>query len=1104
MTIRIVRNANGNCIQFVGSSQPAYWNSCLSGRVNPDDDTRVDIINDIRTTDSNNPFFEFYAYPYTEFTDADGNSFASAQEATDYITAQANVVSGGALEFSATDTIDFERDATNTSILLSTGDTYAVHAIKAVVQTDNNIKITENVVTGGADLIKDIRPANVTIGEKAPTSITANAVVNALNSLFTVTPLGLGDVDPVSSYTTVASSVNRSLHGDVTISGDYAVKGSNTGSQNNDAVSTSVDYLTQVGEYHELDWGSVPNGTTDYGDNFVMGFFKTSTGWSPDGTEYGGLDMALRLNGLGVYENHNFGVVIENGYYNNPHTKQKFRMGIDSTSRLYISFFDPDANEWQVAIRSAFPVDIENEDYHVAFMLKEENARFKINSLTANEIDPASFAVQYRYIESPDGTFFYPLFATAQEANWVDQLNGGSGTSHTHSFPDELPTTNTWYMPTTGGTHTGTAAPTNTDSVTYTEILTGADANYVPSSFGSQTFTIDENATSNYQIDPAGANWTTAISGQPAGMSYSLGNLVGTAPEVTGNNVDNPSDEYTITVTRTNSFGTTTGTLTLTVNNLDAPSTAISGFTHETGSDALVDSDTLAAGSVVSIDNEIDDGNRFIIYKEFIDNHILPAITSGSGEKSVFIGFKDSAADWGSVNPSDFDLTFEFVCDDSSRANNFWRLRVWMNNLIQVNHSITGLTSGQYDLVMINDDTTLKVGALTESAGHNPTSKVFDSASSDWVHNATLTGQTAGNKKIYIGTVNCTLDIDADDFAEVTEPVAPTNSTSWTKALDFSGGAEHAYQTLNASTVNPIRMSDFATGIAAPTTAGNTAYGSSVRPWATAIVFKSDGNSSNQHIWNQGEGASSTNDNIYVRQASNGYIYFGWGRDGALNECFIGDGFNTPTQQWHGLYIAHTGERLSGSNATAANLADCFDIRFMRRNVNNNSEWEILTGGYGDNVGNRSTTNNWNAGSTGGRMDRAVTGDLTIGGRGGNRNFHGKVASMVVTTLEIGVAMPTDAEIEMMITDPVGWVTDYKIGNDWRLTHQAASVTNFQTGSENASRATQVWLMGDGSLDSYANGIRNYILTDDSTVTKLTLNSMVSNDIETVSIAGLS
>jgi len=45
--------------------------------------------------------------------------------------------------------------------------------------------------------------------------------------------------------------------------------------------------------------------------------------------------------------------------------------------------------------------------------------------------------------------------------------------------------------------------------------------------------------------------------------------------------------------------------------------------------------------------------------------------------------------------------------------------------------------------------------------------------------------------------------------------------------------------------------------------------------------------------------------------------------------------------------------------------------------------------------------------------------------------------------------------------------------------------------------------MGDGSLDSYSNNLRNDVKTADQNYTMLRLQNMVSNDIETVNITGL-
>jgi hypothetical protein len=101
--------------------------------------------------------------------------------------------------------------------------------------------------------------------------------------------------------------------------------------------------------------------------------------------------------------------------------------------------------------------------------------------------------------------------------------------------------------------------------------------------------------------------------------------------------------------------------------------------------------------------------------------------------------------------------------------------------------------------------------------------------------------------------------------------------------------------------------------------------------------------------------------------------------------------------------------------------------------------------------------------------------------------------------------MPVDAEIAMMIADPSKWLDDYKVGNQYRAPNggSAASGT-FAKNTGNGGYATQVWLMGDGILDSFSNMIRNDVRAGDQNFTKLNLLSMVSNDIQTVNITGLS
>jgi hypothetical protein len=97
--------------------------------------------------------------------------------------------------------------------------------------------------------------------------------------------------------------------------------------------------------------------------------------------------------------------------------------------------------------------------------------------------------------------------------------------------------------------------------------------------------------------------------------------------------------------------------------------------------------------------------------------------------------------------------------------------------------------------------------------------------------------------------------------------------------------------------------------------------------------------------------------------------------------------------------------------------------------------------------------------------------------------------------------MPTDAEILTMITDPIKWLNDYKVGKQARYVLNNSQFTfNYNATS---AYSCQVWLMGDGTNDSYSNMIRNQVNPTDQNYTKLNLVSMVSNDIQNVSINGL-
>ena len=1296
MAIRIARNEQGNCINFYGSSNPTYWNACLSGEVDSTDVNAVNVINDIITSQTGTTQYEFFRVPFTEFVDKDGNSFAGAQEAADYVTAQANVVglSGEGIDLTG-ETVCFSLDATSTSIMLDTGHAYGVNTIKAIADVDGTIHIVSN---DGANDITHFHHLDAT-----NTCVNGNAVsgglqdvANTLNELFTVGAFeSIVIADPYSTMVADVAGVDTSVsyvgYGLDPV-GDDIYGSTTTNSQNGLLTTETID---QAGEYFTFDirnegtigFGLVhtqasydagyysgnstyadpttfgisnsghsgyqfshwfhptPNGSwTNYGANtsysmrsgwsnfngsdeqadwldgnpikvrvgidnnsyITIDTLRNGSEWVPhartsypivEGSEFhlgiktnhtgarvftlpkvhllevddspttiGDTNITLLgdatgtlaagiatpsgsdsdngfiteegLSALGEYfefevnlgSNHtvslvdadthsiatiaadtstdlinpyvyfgqpinNLGAVTLNQHnwsglpatVGNRFVATHFRIGFDNQGKLTVWSSSDGVNFIVSKHLSSASV---NGDYRLMYIGRDAGATFE--SLSKGQLTAAP-TMYFRYIESPDDNYHYPLFATEEEANYYDLQNGGTGTSSTNVFPDE-PTFATWYEPTNGHTHNGTDAPTSAilfggNPINWTEITSQTNADLAPPSFLDWNLTINELGAVNIAVAPADAGFTTTIvDNDGSGLTLIGLNVEGTAPEVTGDYSTNPSDVYTIGVVRTNSYGSTTATITLTVVNLTAPITAISGFNHVSGTTAMIDADTMGDGSVVHVNNTVADGERFVIEKAYIETNILPSL-SATNDKYI-IGLANQPETFGTLELADFDTAIVWEYESaSSHTFKFYRDGSVVQNIV-----INSMTQAFYDYAIEVNGTSAWLIACNINNIMNGASPA-DGGTFSNTYEATSIEDTAP-VTIHMATLNTSGDISTDDIETITTPAAPAgNLTPWAKALDFSGSNEHLKQVGSYYTVNPLRMNDYATNIAPPTTAGNTAYGSSVRPWATAVVFQSKNNSSNQHIWNQGEGAGSTDDNIYLRVDSNGHLYFGWGRQGAVNECKIGSiGGSANSTHWWGVYIANNGTRLSAANATAANLAAAFDIRLM--GSNDTTPWGAVY-----DVG---TEANWTAGSTGARMDRSYTGDFTIGGRGSNRNFHGKVASMVVTTLRIGQPMPTDAEIEIMITDPKKWLDDYKVGELFRPSYTAGDFQNFIIGATECFRATQVWLMGDGTYDSYANGMRNQAGPEDQNNTKLQLNSMVSNDIETINISGLS
>ena len=924
MAIKIIRNEEGNCIQFEGTTLPVYWNACLSARVNSSNPDNIDIVNDIETGQTGIEKQELTNEHYTNFLDKDGNAFANVQEAIDYINSSANAtgVTGNGIDLS-NKTVCFSLDATSTSILLDNGYSYGVNTLKAINTGDGLITLKSEL--GDITHFTKLDHTNVCNGEGNAVSGGLNDVINYLNELFTVGAFESVVIsDPYSTMIADVDGVDTNVsyvgYGLDPVGND--IYGStNSNSQNGLLTTETID---QAGEYFTFDIrveGTIGFGLVHTQASYDAGHWAGNSTYA-DPTTFGisnsghsGFQFSHWFhptpNGSWTNYGANTSYSMRSGWSDFNGTDEqadwlagnpiKVRVGIDSNSYISIETLR-NGSEWVVHSRTSYPIQ-EGAEFKLGIKTNHTGARV-FNLPKVHLLEPEAPTMIFRYIESPDGVFHYPLFTTAEEAEYYDEIHNGlaegAGSSHTHTYADD-PTDTTWYMPEAShdpSSYTFSVAPAGTETfsgnlIAWTEITSLTNSDLTPSQFSGSDITQEEGTNVNIQVTPAGASWTTSVSITPSGSGLVYDNY----SVIQGTLADVGSDTtYTVTVTRANSYGSSVGTFTIT----------------------------------------------------------------------------------------------------------------------------------------------------------------------------------------------------ATDVAPV-----QTNDTPWTKALSFSGSNEHLKQVTQSTGSNAIRMSGLAQLVPANSDSSKTSSDSYSRPCATAIVFQTPNNNTNQHIWNSGEGAGNGDDNIYLRMSgSNGELYFGWGREGVgYNEYHIGNfggSYNQSTGQWWGVYISHDGTRLSAADATAANLTSSIDIRLM----GTNDVTPVFDNLY--NVGN--DVSKWT--STGVRMDRAIIGDFTIGGRGANRSFHGKVASMVVTTLRKGVTKPTDAEIKLMLTDPIKWEDDYKDDKTARYSYSGSSFT-YGASNSNSKYATQIWLMGDGAQDSYANGIRNHVGPTDQNFTKLQLNSMVSNDIENVNINGL-
>ena len=509
--------------------------------------------------------------------------------------------------------VDFQLDATSTSIMLDNGHAYGVNTIKAI-DTGNGL-IAIKSIQGELTRFINLDHTNVTVNGNS-VSGGLNDVINTLNELFTV---GAFESVVISDpYSTMIADVDGVTTTEVGAAQGTAIE---TGTDEYGATTSgynaggykSPETINQAGEYFTFDirnegiigFGLIPsqadydngdyNGNATYADpaTFCNGPNSGHYGYqfshwfhpSPNGpwTNYGAnTSYSMREGWSNVtyrFSTSPEGIKWVNG------DVIKMKVGIDENNFIVISYYDESTSLFVPIARTSYPVPNGNE-YHLGIKFGDTTVRL-VGIPKIHELEDLAPTMQFRYIESPDGTFVYPLFATAEEANYYDEihnaLTAGTGSSHTHTYADD-PTNTTWYMPEASHDPTSyhySAAPSgetfNGQSVVYTEITSLTNADLTPTQFSSSDYTHQEGTVINLQLFPAGATFSQSVTISPSGSGLvynsSTGYLQGTLSDVSVDTI------YTVTVTRANSYGSNVGTFEIQATNVPAPQTNTTPWT---------------------------------------------------------------------------------------------------------------------------------------------------------------------------------------------------------------------------------------------------------------------------------------------------------------------------------------------------------------------------------------------------------------------------------------------------------------------------------------------------------------------------------------------
>jgi len=296
--------------------------------------------------------------------------------------------------------------------------------------------------------------------------------------------------------------------------------------------------------------------------------------------------------------------------------------------------------------------------------------------------------------------------------------------------------------------------------------------------------------------------------------------------------------------------------------------------------------------------------------------------------------------------------------------------------------------------------------------------------------------------------------------------------TTWYKSIYYSGNDYTKISGSNYSN-SPLRRQAAGTSSVAAgktTTSGN--------PWCVSVVAKYSGTNDTNTLIAQSNGSDANSARAWLYISSSKKLVFQYGTD--FNNLKFTSTDNITAWEWKGFYVDYNGGNTGSASGSVSDYYSRFRIKQISLETglveDVSGTWSHLNYGFSNNI----------AGKT-------FIGSLY----NATHNITGWIGGAVVSTLCLDVNLPDDDEVSLIVSDPMKWLTDYRVGNPWRKPNFLYNNTSFAINPTNENAGglgIKVYLMGDGPTDAYST-IKSQVSTQYSSA-NLIMSSMSADNIQ--------